>query len=42
MIEEKIKEAVDRIHVTEEILKVADRVITRDTDPVIITQDKVM
>lgn len=42
MIEEKIKQAVDKIHVTEEILKVADKMIYKETDPVLISQDKVM
>jgi hypothetical protein len=42
VIEEKIKQAVDKIHVTEEILKVADKMIYKETDPVLISQDKVM
>lgn len=42
VIEEKIQQAVDRIHVTEEILKVADKMIYKESDPVIISQDKVM
>ena len=42
VIEEKLKTAVDQIHVIDEVLQLADKITTKEMPPVILTQDKVM